>query len=213
MSRIGKLPVAIPESKKYLLMGRLYLWKDRKGHLKKSFDNSVKIELVENEVRVSPVDDGRHSRAMYGTVRSIINGMVVGVVDGYTKKLQIKGVGFRAVLKGNILDLALGYSHPCELEIPEGIKVTVAENTKLTVEGADKQVVGQVTAEIYQFLLNLIKAKVCILKVSMCAVRKVRNLLKGGLYLYEIIKKLSLLKKRRWRIRKKINGTSERDRV
>ena len=77
--------------------------------------------------------------------------MVVGVVDGYTKKLQIKGVGFRAVLKGNILDLALGYSHPCELEIPEGIKVTVAENTKITVEGADKQVVGQVTAEIYQF--------------------------------------------------------------
>lgn len=151
MSRIGKLPVAIPEKVKVSVDGQNVSIEGPKGSLKKSFDHSVKIELVENEVRVSPLDDSRHSRAMYGTVRSIINGMVVGVVDGYTKKLQIKGVGFRAVLKGNILDLALGYSHPCELEIPEGIKVTVAENTKITVEGADKQVVGQVTAEIYQF--------------------------------------------------------------
>ena len=151
MSRIGKLPVAIPEKVKVSVDGQNVSIEGPKGSLKKSFDHSVKIELVENEVRVSPVDDSRHSRAMYGTVRSIINGMVVGVGDGYTKKLQIKGVGFRAVLKGNILDLALGYSHPCELEIPEGIKVTVAENTKITVEGADKQVVGQVTAEIYQF--------------------------------------------------------------
>mgnify|MGYP006236284749 FL=1 len=151
MSRIGKLPVSIPEKVKVSVDGQNVSIEGPKGSLKKSFDHSVKIELVENEVRVSPVDDSRHSRAMYGTVRSIINGMVVGVVDGYTKKLQIKGVGFRAVLKGNILDLALGYSHPCELEIPEGIKVTVAENTKITVEGADKQVVGQVTAEIYQF--------------------------------------------------------------
>ena len=151
MSRIGKLPVAIPEKVKVSVDGQNVSIEGPKGSLKKSFDHSVKIELVENEVRVSPVDDSRHSRAMYGTVRSIINGMVVGVVDGYTKKLQIKGVGFRAVLKGNSLDLALGYSHPCELEIPEGIKVTVAENTKITVEGADKQVVGQVTAEIYQF--------------------------------------------------------------
>lgn len=151
MSRIGKLPVAIPEKVKVSVDGQNVSIEGPKGSLKKSFDHSVKIELVENEVRVSPVDDSRHSRAMYGTVRSIINGMVIGVVDGYTKKLQIKGVGFRAVLKGNILDLALGYSHPCELEIPEGIKVTVAENTKITVEGADKQVVGQVTAEIYQF--------------------------------------------------------------
>ena len=151
MSRIGKLPIAIPEKAKVSIDGQTVSVEGPKGSLKKSFDNSVSIELVENEVRVSPVGDSRHARAMYGTVRSIINGMIVGVVDGYTKKLQIKGVGFRAVLKGNILDLSLGYSHPCELEIPEGIKVTVSENTKLTVEGADKQVVGQVTAEIYQF--------------------------------------------------------------
>jgi len=151
MSRIGKLPIPIPEKAKVSVDGHTISVEGPKGSLKKSFDNSVKIELLENEVRVSPISESRHAKAMYGTVRSIINGMVVGVVEGYTKKLQIKGVGFRAVLKGNILDLALGYSHPCELVIPEGIKVTVAENTKLTVEGADKQMVGQITAEIFAF--------------------------------------------------------------
>ena len=151
MSRIGKLPIPIPEKAKVSVDGHTISVEGPKGSLKKSFDNSVKIELLENEVRVSPISESRHAKAMYGTVRSIINGMVVGVVEGYTKKLQIKGVGFRAVLKGNILDLALGYSHPCELVIPEGIKVTVAENTKLTVEGADKQMVGQIPAEIFAF--------------------------------------------------------------
>jgi large subunit ribosomal protein L6 len=77
--------------------------------------------------------------------------MVIGVVDGYEKKLEIKGVGFRAVLKGDVLDLALGYSHPVEVKIPEGITVTVAENTKLSVSGADKQMVGEITATIYSY--------------------------------------------------------------
>lgn len=151
MSRIGKLPIPIPEKAKVSINGQTVSVEGPKGSLTKSFDKSVKIELNDNVVQVAPVSDSRHARAMFGTVRSIINGMVIGVVEGYTKKLEIKGVGFRAVLKGNVLDLALGYSHPCELEIPEGIKVTVAENTKLTVEGADKQMVGQVTAEIYAF--------------------------------------------------------------
>lgn len=151
MSRIGKLPIPIPEKAKVSINGQTVSVEGPKGSLTKSFDKSVKIELNDNVVQVTPVSDSRHARAMFGTVRSIINGMVIGVVEGYTKKLEIKGVGFRAVLKGNVLDLALGYSHPCELEIPEGIKVTVAENTKLTVEGADKQMVGQVTAEIYAF--------------------------------------------------------------
>ncbi|MAH39934.1 MAG: 50S ribosomal protein L6 [Puniceicoccaceae bacterium] len=141
----------MPEKAKVSIDGQTVSVEGPKGSLTKSFDKSVKIELNDNVVQVAPVSDSRHSRAMFGTVRSIINGMVIGVVEGYTKKLEIKGVGFRAVLKGNVLDLALGYSHPCELEIPEGIKVTVAENTKLTVEGADKQMVGQVTAEIYAF--------------------------------------------------------------
>ncbi|MGC6423642.1 MAG: 50S ribosomal protein L6 [Lentimonas sp.] len=151
MSRIGKLPVPVLDKATVSVDGQTVRVEGPKGKLEKTFDNSTKIELVDGEVRVSPADSSRHARAMYGTVRSIIDNMVNGVVNGYTKKLEIKGVGFRAVLKGNILDLALGYSHPCELKIPEGITVTVAENTKITVEGADKQVVGEVAATIFSY--------------------------------------------------------------
>ncbi len=151
MSRIGKLPIPVLDKATVAINGQTVNVEGPKGKLEKTFDNSVKIELVDNEVRVSPVDQSRHSRAMYGTARSIINNMVKGVVEGYSKQLVIKGVGFRAALQGNKLDLALGYSHPCIVDVPAGITVTVKENTKLTVEGADKEVVGQVTAEIYSF--------------------------------------------------------------
>ena len=151
MSRIGKLPVPILDKAKVTVNGQNVSVEGPKGKLEKSFDSAVKIEIVENEVCVSPVDETRHSRAMYGTARSIINNMVTGVVEGFKKQLEIKGVGFRAVLKGKVLDLALGKSHPCEIEIPDGITVTIKENTKLTVEGADKQMVGEITASIFAF--------------------------------------------------------------
>lgn len=151
MSRIGKLPVPILDKAKVSVDGQTVHVEGPKGKLEKTFDSAVKIELVENEVRIGPSDDTRHANAMYGTVRSIINNMVIGVVEGFSKKLELKGVGFRAVLKGNVLDIALGKSHPCEVEIPEGITLTIKENTKLTVEGADKQVVGEITATIYAF--------------------------------------------------------------
>ncbi len=151
MSRIGKLPVPILDKAKVTVNGQNVSVEGPKGKLEKSFDSAVKIEIVENQVCVSPVDETRHSRAMYGTARSIINNMVTGVVEGFKKQLEIKGVGFRAVLKGKVLDLALGKSHPCEIEIPDGITVTIKENTKLTVEGADKQMVGEITASIFAF--------------------------------------------------------------
>jgi large subunit ribosomal protein L6 len=151
MSRIGKLPVPILDKAKVSVDGQTVHVEGPKGKLEKTFDSAVKIELVENEVRIGPSDDTRHANAMYGTARSIINNMVIGVVEGFSKKLELKGVGFRAVLKGNVLDIALGKSHPCEVEIPEGITLTIKENTKLTVEGADKQVVGEITATIYAF--------------------------------------------------------------
>ena len=151
MSRIGKLPVAIPDKVTVAINGQTVNVEGPKGKLEKAFDSSIKIELVDNQVRVSPMSKSRHAKAMYGTVRSIINNMVIGVVDGYKKEIVLKGVGFRAVLSGNVLDLALGYSHPCLLTVPEGIKITVAENTKLTIEGADKQLVGEIAAKIFKF--------------------------------------------------------------
>ena len=151
MSRIGKLPIKLSEKIKVTIEGPNVSVVGPKGTLKKSFDDSVTIEKKESEILVNPANESSHSKAMYGTVRSIINGMVIGVDEGYTKELEIKGVGFRAVLKGDILDLALGKSHPCEIKIPEGIKVVIKENTKLTVEGIDKQLVGEITAKIYSF--------------------------------------------------------------
>jgi large subunit ribosomal protein L6 len=116
--------------------------------VKKSFSPVVKVTVTEKRVTFAPTEATRFSNAMYGTARSVVAGMVKGVTEGYVKELEIQGVGFKANLKGNQLDLALGYSHPIVMDVPEGIKITVTDQTKLKVEGADKQLVGAVTAEI-----------------------------------------------------------------
>ena len=148
MSRIGKLPVAIPEKVKASVSGSSVTIEGPKGAITKAFDAPVIIELADNVISVQPKGSSVLARAMHGTARSIIQGMVEGVISGYSKDLVINGVGFRATVKGKLLDLNLGYSHPIEYPIPEGITVTVAENTKVKVEGVDKQVVGQVAADI-----------------------------------------------------------------
>jgi large subunit ribosomal protein L6 len=148
MSRIGKQPVSIPEKVKIDIKGTTVLVEGPKGKVQKTFAPVVKIEKKDNTVVVSPSDESRFSRAMFGTARSVIAGMVKGVSIGYVKELEIQGVGFKANLKGKQLDLALGYSHPILHDIPDGIKVTVTDQTKVKVEGADKQLVGAVTAEI-----------------------------------------------------------------
>jgi large subunit ribosomal protein L6 len=149
MSRIGKQPVPIPDKVKVTLTGDTVLVEGPKGKVSKLFAPVVKVTVADNKVTVSPTeDDSRFAKAMYGTVRSVIAGMVKGVTDGYVKDLEIQGVGFKANLKGKQLDLALGYSHPIVMDIPEGIKITVTDQTKIKVEGADKQLVGKVTAEI-----------------------------------------------------------------
>ena len=102
MSRIGKLPIPVLDKANVVIDGQIVRVDGPKGKLEKTFDNSVKIELADSEIRVSPSDNSRHARAMYGTARSIINNMVIGVVDGYEKKLEIKGVGFLAVMMGNV---------------------------------------------------------------------------------------------------------------
>lgn len=152
MSRIGKQPVSIPDKVKVEVKGHTVKVEGPKGKVSKSFAPVVNIAIDGKKVIVSPTaDDSRFAKAMYGTVRSIIAGMVKGVSEGYAKELEIQGVGFKANLKGKQLDLALGYSHPILMNIPEGIIVTVTDQTKLKVEGADKQLVGAVTAEIRSY--------------------------------------------------------------
>jgi large subunit ribosomal protein L6 len=152
MSRIGKQPVPIPDKVKVDVQDHSIQVEGPKGKVRKAFAEVVKLSVNDKkQIIVTPLEDSRFARAMYGTARSIINGMVKGVTVGYTKDLEIQGVGFKALLKGAQLDLVLGYSHPVLFDIPEGIKVTVTDNTKLKVEGADKQLVGAVAAEIRGF--------------------------------------------------------------
>jgi len=152
MSRIGKQPVIVPDKVKVTLNGNTVHVEGPKGKVSKAFAPVVKITVADKSVVVSPTaDDSRFAKAMYGTVRSVIAGMVKGASEGYVKDLEIQGVGFKANLKGTTLDLALGYSHPILMEIPAGIKLTVADQTKIKVEGADKQLVGAVTAEIRSY--------------------------------------------------------------
>ncbi|MFH1499693.1 MAG: 50S ribosomal protein L6 [Verrucomicrobiota bacterium] len=151
MSRVGKVPVQIPEKVKVSIQGTTVSAEGPKGKLTKTFEPVVSIEQVDKTIVVKPAQDTRFARAMYGTVRSVINGMIKGVDTGFSKDLEIQGVGFKANLKGKVLDLALGYSHPINYTIPEGITVTVTDQTKVKVAGPDKQLVGQVTASIRSF--------------------------------------------------------------
>ena len=151
MSRIGKQPVPIPEKVKIDIKDSTISVEGPRGKVQKTFAPVVTIPITDKKVVVAPIGDTRFANAMYGTARSIIAGMVKGVTAGYSKELEIQGVGFKANLKGKQLDLALGYSHPIFMDVPDGIKITVTEGTRLKVEGCDKQLVGAVTAEIRSY--------------------------------------------------------------
>ena len=151
MSRVGKLPVEIPEKVTVSVENNAVAVEGPMGKLSHAFPNAVTVTKEDAQVVVAPANNSRFAKAMYGTARSLIANMVKGVVDGYSKELEISGVGFRAALSGNKLDMNLGYSHPCIYEIPEGIKITVTDNTKLKVEGIDKQLVGEAAASIRAF--------------------------------------------------------------
>ncbi len=156
MSRIGKLPVEIPATVKVQIEGSLIKVEGPKGKLQKNFGAApVNFKFEENQVTVDKANNSRHANAMTGTARSIIAGMVKGVQEEYVKVLTIIGVGFRANLNGDILDLALGYSHPINYKVPAGIKIVISEdparNPVVTVSGCDKQMVGQVAKDIYHY--------------------------------------------------------------
>lgn len=152
MSRIGKKPVPIPDKVKVDVKDHSIHVEGPKGRISKAFAEVVKLSVNDqNQIVVTPLEETRFARAMYGTARSIISGMIKGVTVGYAKDLEIQGVGFKANVKGKQLDLALGYSHPILFNIPEGVKITVTDGVRLKVEGADKQLVGAVTAEIRGF--------------------------------------------------------------
>ena len=151
MSRVGKYPVPLPQGVQVTLEGRTLVAKGKLGELKLPLTDDVEVEVESNQVAVKPRRDDRRSRTMWGTTRSLVNGMVTGVSTGFTKNMEISGTGYRAAVQGKDLVLNLGYSHEVRYPIPEGIKITCERPTAVRVEGASKQRVGQVAAEIRAF--------------------------------------------------------------
>ena len=148
MSRIGRKPIPVPEAVTIELAPGQVAVKGPKGELSQQLAPEMKVEQEDGTVKVSrPTDRGEH-RALHGLTRSLIANMVEGVTAGFEKRLEIQGVGYRAALKGKNLELALGYSHPVSVEPPEGIEFEVPQPTEVIVRGIDKQLVGQVAADI-----------------------------------------------------------------
>ncbi|PYI83953.1 MAG: 50S ribosomal protein L6 [Verrucomicrobia bacterium] len=151
MSRIGKQPIAIPAKVKVDIKGNRVLVEGPKGKLDWELPARTAIKVEGDKILVSRAGDDAKAKALHGLSRALVNNMVKGVSEGFVKKLEIQGVGFKAAVQGKTVSMNLGYSHPINYPLPDQIKVTVEENTKLTVEGPDKQVVGEVAAEIRSF--------------------------------------------------------------
>ncbi|NVJ51086.1 MAG: 50S ribosomal protein L6 [Gammaproteobacteria bacterium] len=148
MSRVANNPVSIPSGVNITLQGQDITVKGSKGELKRTVHDAVEIKQDDNVLTFTPREGVANASAFAGTMRSLVNNMVVGVSDGFEKKLQLVGVGYRAQAKGNTLSLTLGFSHPVDYEVPAGITVETPSNTEVVVKGADKQLVGQVAANI-----------------------------------------------------------------
>jgi large subunit ribosomal protein L6 len=151
MSRIGKQPIAIPPKVKVEVKGQNVLVEGPKGKLNWELPQRTSLKVADGKVVVSRAGDDAQAKALHGLSRALVNNMVKGVTDGFVKKLEIQGVGFKAAVAGKTVNMSLGYSHPIVYEIPDQIKVTVEENTKVTIEGPDKMLVGKVAAELRSF--------------------------------------------------------------
>lgn len=152
MSRTGKAPIETPKGVDIQIAAGMLTVKGPKGSLNLALSEDVSVEQKDGTVTVKPRDaENAQSRAMWGTTRANIQNMVTGVTNGFERDLEMTGVGYRAALKGKDLELSLGYSHPIVYKAPEGITFTLAKPTEIKISGADKQVVGQVAAEIRKF--------------------------------------------------------------
>ncbi len=149
MSRIGKAPIPVPSGVDVTVSDRHLTVKGPKGTLESDLPGTITVRQDGGELLVERPDDERQTRAMHGLVRSLVNNMVVGVTDGFTKELEIIGVGYRATAKGaDALDLALGFSHPVVVNAPAGVTFEVPAPNRISVKGSDKELVGQVAADI-----------------------------------------------------------------
>ncbi|MDY0291313.1 MAG: 50S ribosomal protein L6 [Desulfuromonadaceae bacterium] len=151
MSRVGKRPVTIPAGVKVDLTSEMIKVKGPKGSLERNISDQVHVSMEADAITVKSIETARVDTSMQGLYRTLIANMLEGVTNGFQKVLEINGVGYRGDVKGKMLNLALGYSHPIEFDIPEGIEIEVEKQTKLTVKGIDKDLVGATAAKIRSF--------------------------------------------------------------
>ena len=153
MSRVGKVPIEIPSGVTITVNGQQVTVKGPKGELSFTHHPSMKVEVTDNEVLVTRPDNQKENRSLHGTTRALIGNMVEGVTKGFEKRLEVRGVGYRFNVGGKKLTLNLGYSHPIDFEVPEGITITTDEENKniMTIQGIDKQLVGETAARIREF--------------------------------------------------------------
>lgn len=148
MSRVAKAPVNIPAGVEVKLNGQLLTVKGKNGELSRTIHNAVEVKQDNGVLTFAPREGMAGADAQAGTARALVNAMVIGVTEGFTKKLQLVGVGYRAQVKGNVVSLSLGYSHPIEHVLPAGITAECPSQTEIVLKGADKQVIGQAAADI-----------------------------------------------------------------
>lgn len=151
MSRIGKQPITIPAKVKVEVKGQKVQVEGPKGKLNWELPGRTSLKIEGTTINVTRQGEDKQSRALHGLSRALINNMVKGVSDGFLKKLEINGVGFKAAVTGKTITMSLGYSHPIIYDIPEQIRVVVEENTKISIEGPDKQLVGKVASELRSY--------------------------------------------------------------
>lgn len=148
MSRVGSSAITIPADVTLSHDAGVVVVKGKNGELSAPLHSDVELSVAENVATLKPARDTRQAKALWGTMRANLNNMVVGVSQGFTRKLEINGVGYRAAMQGAKLVLSLGYSHPVEMEVPTGLKVAVENNTNISISGADKQLLGQFASEV-----------------------------------------------------------------
>ena len=151
MSRVAKNPVKLPAGVEVKLVGQQLSVKGAKGALELNVHSSVEVLQESGELRFAARNGDQQTRAMAGTTRALVNNMVIGVSQGFERKLQLIGVGYKAQAKGQVLNLALGFSHPIDYQLPEGVVAETPNQTEILIKGVDKQLVGQVAAEIRDF--------------------------------------------------------------
>lgn len=148
MSRVAKAPVVIPAGVEVKLDGQEITIKGKNGELKRTVHKAVEVKQADNVLMFAPREGYSDGWAQAGTTRALLNSMVTGVTEGFTKKLQLVGVGYRAAVKGNVINLSLGFSHPVEHTLPAGVTAECPSQTEIVLKGADKQLIGQVAADL-----------------------------------------------------------------